>query len=421
MEFDRSILDGLKLSLSGDKGHVVIRSGRPHAPPTAEYSFGIEEEYFLSDATTLEARHSTPDDFFQAVNWSTGGQAMREMLQAQLEVATNVHVDVRDACQELKFLRHEASKVAAQFGLAIMASGTHPTASWRDSKLSPKARYHDMIDDLRVVGRRNMLCGMHVHVQLPDPEKRFAVMCSMVPYLPLFVALASSSPFWNGRATGLKGYRLAAYDELPRTGLPELFCTEDDYRAYVMALTRSGVMPDESYIWWAMRPSMRHPTLELRAPDSCTKLDDAIAIASLYRALARYLFRRLEDAGEVTTLDRAIAVENKWRAQRYGVDSLFVTKSGPVPLHDLLAELIGRITPDAEHLRCQAEVEHCKTIAQTGSSADHQLRAAELSAEPLAAVKSYIAETTIGVEPPNLDALTRLPEQRHVGTSPSPS
>jgi carboxylate-amine ligase len=399
MEFNRAIIDGLKLSLSGDNGHVVIRSSRPRAVSTAEYSFGIEEEYFLADATTLEARHTTPDDFFKAVNWSTGGQATREMLQAQLEIATNVHVDVRDACQELKFLRQEASKVAAQFGLAIMASGTHPTAFWRESKLSPKARYEDMIDDLRVVGRRNMLCGMHVHVQLPDPEKRLAVMCAMVPYLPLFIALAASSPFWNGRATGLKGYRLAAYDELPRTGLPELFHTEDDYRAYVKALTQSGVMPDESYIWWAMRPSMRHPTLELRAPDSCTKLDDAVAIASLYRALARYLFRRLEDGEDVTILDRAIAVENKWRAQRYGVECCFVTKSGPVPLPEFLSELIVRITPDAEQLHCGTEVEHCKAIARGGSSADHQLRVAELSADPLAAAKSYIAETTIGRAP----------------------
>src|SRR3982074_1307924 len=103
-----------------------------------------------------------------------------------------------------------------------------------------------------------------------------------------------------------------------------------------------------------MRPSMRHPTLELRAPDSCTKLEDAIAIASLYRALARYLFRRLEDGSQVTTLDRAIAIENKWRAQRYGVDSLFVTKSGPVPLHYWLSELIDRMTEDAQHLRCHA-------------------------------------------------------------------
>jgi carboxylate-amine ligase len=397
MEFDQAMLRGLKLSLSGDNRHVIIRSRAPTGVATAEYSFGIEEEYFLADAASLEARHTTPDDFFEAVNWSTGGQAMREMLQAQLEVATNIHVDVRDACQELKFLRQEASKVAGQFGLAIMASGTHPTAFWRDSRLSPKARYEEMIEDLRVVGRRNMLCGMHVHVQLPDPAKRFAVMCAMVPYLPLFIALASSSPFWNGRATGLKGYRLAAYDELPRTGLPELFRSEDEYQSYVKALTQSGVMPDESYIWWAMRPSMRHPTLELRAPDCCTKLEDAIAIASLYRALARHLFDRLANTEEVTILDRAIAVENKWRAQRYGVECSFVTKSGPVALPDFLAELIDQIADDAEHLGCGREIEHCKVIARLGSSADHQLRAAEQSAEPLEAAKRYIADATIGV------------------------
>jgi carboxylate-amine ligase len=397
MELNQAMLRGLKLSLSGDNRHVIIRSRAPTGAASAEYSFGIEEEYFLADAASLEARHTTPDDFFEAVNWSTGGQAMREMLQAQLEVATNVHVDVRDACQELKFLRQEASKVAGQFGLAIMASGTHPTAFWRDSRLSPKARYEEMIEDLRVVGRRNMLCGMHVHVQLPDPAKRFAVMCAMVPYLPLFIALASSSPFWNGRATGLKGYRLAAYDELPRTGLPELFRTEDAYQSYVEALTQSGVMPDESYIWWAMRPSMRHPTLELRAPDCCTQLEDAVAIASLYRALARHLFDRLASAEEVTILDRAIAVENKWRAQRYGVECSFVTKSGPVALPDFLAELIDRIADDAEHLRCRREIEHCKAIARLGSSADHQLRAAEQSAEPLDAAKRYIADATIGI------------------------
>ena len=395
MGFNQKIRQGLKVSLSGDSGHVVIRSSRHPRGTSTDYSFGIEEEYFLADARTLDVAQTTPDAFFEAVNWTTGGQAMREMLQAQLEVATNVHVDIRDAREELLFLRREAASVADQFGLAIMACGTHPTAVWRQSRLSPKARYEAMIDDLRLVGQRNMLCGMHVHVQLPDPGKRLAVMCAMIPYLPLFIALATSSPFWNSRATGLRGYRLAAYDELPRTGIPELFRTDAEYADYVNALTSSGAMPDESYIWWAMRPSMRHPTLELRAPDSCTRLDDAIAIASLYRALARHLDRQPDCAGHLTNVDRAIAIENKWRAQRYGVDCTFASRAGPLPLREMLWTLIERLSADAESLGCRAEVEHCKAIVAGGTSADHQIAASGAMSDDLDAVKTWIALATV--------------------------
>ena len=258
----------------------------------------------------------TPNELFEGANWSTGGLATREMLQAQLEVATNIHGDINDAREELKFLRREVAAVASQYGFVIMASATHPTASWRLSQPSPKVRYEEMIEDFKAVGHRNMLCGMHVHVQLPDADRRFAVMRAMIPYLPIFIALSTSSPFWKSADTGLKGYRLAAYDELPRSGLPELFENKQEFEEYVAALVKSGVMPDESYVWWGLRPSSRHPTLELRAPDVCTYIDDAVAIAALYRSLARYLYERPELSKRVTGVDRAIAVENKWRAQR---------------------------------------------------------------------------------------------------------
>jgi carboxylate-amine ligase len=396
MQFNNRIIEELKLTLSGDKSHVVIRSGRPFGSSESEYSFGIEEEFFLVDSTTLDVAHTTPNEFFEAVNWSTGGQAMREMLQAQLEVVTNVHVSVSDAREELKFLRDEASKVAGQFGLAIMACGTHPTASWKQSKLSPKPRYEEMIEDLRVVGERNMLCGMHVHVQLPDPSRRFPVMRAMIPFIPLFIALATSSPFWSARSTGLKGYRLAAYDELPRTGLPEMFENEGEYKEYVHSLVSSGVIPDETYIWWTMRPSARHPTLELRAPDSCTILPDAIAIASLYRALVRHLDRQPNCGAGLTVVDRAIAVENKWRAQRYGVQCTFASKEGGIGVGDLLDKTVKLLAQDAEALSCVDELEHCRKIISRGTSADAQLRAARQSDQPLYAAKRWIASATIG-------------------------
>lgn len=393
MRFDPEIQKLLQLGLSRDKRQLVIRSAVGHEH-VSEYSFGIEEEYFLADETTFQAAVQTPNELFEAANWLTGGQAMREMLQAQLEVATNIHLDTLDAREELKFLRREVAKVAAQYGLVIMACGTHPTAAWPQSQPSPKPRYEAMIEDLQAVGHRNMLCGMHVHVQLPKAENRFAVMQAIIPYIPLFIALSTSSPFWSARDTGLKGYRLAAYDELPRTGLPEAFENENQYQEYVGALKKSGVIPDETFIWWAVRSSSRHPTLELRAPDVCTFVDDAVAIASLYRSLVRHLCERPALLEPLSIVDRAIAVENKWRAQRYGTECIFASKDGPIEARAMLSALIEQIAEDASALGCTWEVDQCKLILERGSSADYQIRAYGEAGGKVSAVKKWIASAT---------------------------
>jgi carboxylate-amine ligase len=165
---------------------------------------------------------------------------------------------------------------------------------------------------------------------VPDPARRIELIRRLTPFPPLFIALSTSSPFWRCSNTGLKGYRLAAYDELPRTGIPELFESEDDYNAYVDALVRAGCIQDASHIWWPLRPSLKYPTIELRAPDCCTRLEDAMAIACLFRALTWFLFRTGDSPPGAGMLIRSLAVENKWRAQRYGVGATFVTPSGSV-------------------------------------------------------------------------------------------
>lgn len=144
-----------------------------------------------------------------------------------------------------------------------------------------------------------------------------------------------------------------------------------------------------------MRPSMRHPTLELRAPDTCTFVDDAVAIASLYRCLTRHLYQRPHLSKEVTAVERAIAVENKWRAQRYGTDCIFASKDGPVTISELLSGIIDDIAGDAEALNCAAEIEHCRTIVARGSSAEFQLRAYRENGDDIAAVSRWIATATI--------------------------
>jgi carboxylate-amine ligase len=355
---------------------TLVPAGQPERTFTTDdqFQFGIEEEYFLCDAQTLQVPAETPDALFKRANFGVTGNIGREFLQAQIEVATEPHTNAGDARRELLRLRQSAAAAAAEHGLSIAACSTHPMAHWREAVQSPKDRYTDVMDALQMIGQRNMLCGMHVHVEFPDPSRRVDVMMRMLPYVPLFIALSASSPFWQSHATGLKGYRLAAYDELPRTGLPELFRNNAEYEAYVDAMVLSGAMQDASHLWWAVRVSLKYPTLELRAPDCCTRLDDGLALASLYRALARFLYDHPDHNAEIDVVDRSIAVENKWRAQRYGVQGSFVTRSGAISVGDMVANLIDLIAADAEALGCAGELDHCRSIVTEGTSADAQLR-----------------------------------------------
>jgi carboxylate-amine ligase len=367
----------------------------------ANYRIGIEEEYFLVDAATKSVTRAMPKHFLDAAKKATGGQVMGEFLQSQVEVVSLPHNDIKTAREELRHLRQTVGKVAAEHGLAILAAGTHPTADWGRSQQSEGDRYNAVMDDLQMIGQRNMLCGLHVHVELPDPDERVDVMTRMLPYLPLFIALATSSPFWRSRPTGLKGYRLAAYDELPRTGVPELFHTKEEFDSYVDALVKAGVMQDSSYIWWSMRPSLKHPTLELRAPDVPTLVDDSIAIAALWRALARRLTRNPSLNGKLNAVSRAIVVENKWRAQRYGVHGTFVADGGAVSVAEMVEQVLEETAEDAEALNCLSEMRRCRTIVGAGTSADAQIAVYENHgkkedrAQALQAVKDWLAVATL--------------------------
>jgi carboxylate-amine ligase len=365
------------------------------------FTFGIEEEYFLVDAETKVVARDVPPAFFSDAKKASEGRISTEFLQPQIEVISSPHVNMADARAELRMLRRTVSTVAARYGLAILAAGTHPTAFWREALQTDKQRYDTVMDDLQMIGQRDLLCGLHVHVELPDPDQRVNVMYRILPYLPLLLALSTSSPFWQARRTGLKGYRLAAYDELPRTGLPELFRTQEEFDAYVAALVRAGVIKDSSYVWWAIRPSLNNPTLELRAPDSCTLVEDSLAIAALYRTLARHLHVNRSRNSDLDAVGRAIIIENKWRAQRYGVQGTFVTQDGAVTVADMLERVISDTAPDAAALGCTAEINRCRAIVGAGTSADAQLAVFEAHTKigsrdaALRAVTEWIAAATL--------------------------
>lgn len=364
-----------------------------------QFTFGIEEEFFLHDTATNQVAVRTPEVLFRDANLATGERVEREFLQAQAESVTRPHSSMTFARQEIEFIRRVLSDLAAEHGLSLLACGTHPTAQWRRSQQTEKGRYDRAMDDLRMLGRRDMLCGMHVHVAFPDPSRRVEVMYRLIPYLPLLVALSTSSPFWTSEDTGLKGYRLAAYDELPRTGLPELFRSSDEYETYVGALVRAGIIEDSSFIWWMVRPSPKYPTLELRAPDCCTRVEDALAIAALYRILVHHLYRHPSVNQGVDIAARALAIENKWRAQRYGVPASFVTEKGAVSVADYLEDILEITREDARILECN-EADGCRRIVTHGTSADAQLAAynshlLQGSDAALGAVIAWIEKATL--------------------------
>nr|WP_269152143.1 carboxylate-amine ligase [Xanthobacter oligotrophicus] len=369
-----------------------------------DYSFGIEEEFFVVDAETNAVQRRMPSGFFDELKDILGDSVSVEMLQSQLELATRPSTGAGSALDQLKGLRRTVADVAAEHGLGLIAAGTHPTATWDGVRATKANRFDGVMNDLKMLGERNMVCGLHVHVELPDPDERVDVMRRMVPYIPHFIALSTSSPFWGAKQTGLMGYRLAAYDELPRTGLPEMFENAAAYERYIDAMVEARAITDSSYVWWALRPARQLPTLELRAPDSCTRIEDTVAIAALYRALARFLVRNRHHNKDVGTVDRAIADENKWRAQRYGIHGSFVdlVQRRAVSVRDAVDGLVHLVGEDAEALGCLDALLHVRTIAEAGTSADVQLAVFQEAqhrtgkrGEALDAVKTWLAHATL--------------------------
>lgn len=370
----------------------------------SDYTFGIEEEFFVVDAATLNSAKTLPAQFLTRCRDRLGDRVSLELLQSQIETQTAPHRSAAAALAELRELRAGVARVAAEFDVAIVASGTHPFAAWQGQKHTERARYRMVMNDLQMLGHRNLLCGLHVHVGLPDPSRRVEIMTRALPYLPLFLALSTSSPFWCGRSTGLLSYRPAAYDELPRTGLPPAFRHQEDYDRFLDQLTRAGIIPDASYIWWSIRPSMAHPTLELRIADACSTADDAVAIAALYRALIHRLDRDPSYGPPVDAVMRAVTEENRWRIQRAGLDARIVDFNGrsSTVARVAIKRLVSELATDARMLGGADDLEGIASILDFGTSAHRQLevfanaREADHSREDaLQRVASWLVRATL--------------------------
>ncbi|MBT5013755.1 MAG: carboxylate-amine ligase [Rhodospirillaceae bacterium] len=371
------------------------------------FTIGIEEEYLLVERDSRDLASDPPDSLMAECEKQLKELVKPEFLKSQIEVATGVCSSIAQARRDLGKLRRTVADIADGYGYAPIAASTHPLSEWPHQHHTDKERYNALANDMQGVARRLLICGMHVHVGIDDDELRIDLMNQASYFLPHLLALSTSSPFWRGEDTGLKSYRLSVFDELPRTGLPERFDSFAEYQRHVDILCKAGTIKDPSMLWWDIRPSCNFPTLEMRISDICTRFEDAVTIAAVFVCVIHMLYRLRRDNQRWRMYANMLISENRWRAQRYGLDEglLDFGKGAIVPSGELMEELIDLIGEDAAALGCTDEVARIRTIVSDGTSAHMQVAtynaAIEGGAEPKqaldAVVDMLIDETVRGV------------------------
>lgn len=335
--------------------------------------FGIEEEYLLVDLSSRDVPTCAPQGLVKACRHIFGAQLAEEMFQCQLELTTPVLHDLNEARACLVQQRTRLAEVMPEFGLGLVSVGAHPFANGLATRNTDSPRYRFLFEDYRLIARSSLLCGLHVHVGVPEGQDRIRLMNQLLHWLPPLLALSASSPFWLGEPTGSMSYRRAICGQWPRMELPDEFPSETAFQAYVGWLLGSGSIRSENDIWWLIRPSARFPTLELRITDACPSVEDAICIAGLFRTFVAHALAHPQP--RPGRKQRLVVTENYWRARQQGIHARYLDETG-CNARDISAWLDlaeERFGETAHALGDQGAFTQARRIAQSGGSADRQL------------------------------------------------
>ncbi|WP_111559078.1 carboxylate-amine ligase [Paracoccus sediminilitoris] len=338
-----------------------------------DFTLGIEEEYLLVDADTGDLAPA-PQALMDACTADLGDQVSPEFLRCQIEIGTPVSANVTEARDHLRRLRACVARHAADHGLAPISASCHPLADWRDQDHTDKDRYNQLSRNLGSVAQRMVICGMHVHVGIPDKAQRIDLMNQLSYFLPHLLALSASSPFWQGQDTGLASYRTTVFGGMPRTGLPPLMRSWDEYERSIKALTDLEVIEDSSKIWWDLRPSNKFQTLETRICDACPRIEDAVTLAALIQATLRMLWRLSRSNIRWREYDNFLLGENRWRAMRYGTSEGLIDFGARqiVPFDQIAEDWLALIAQDADALDSQPQVARLRDMVARGTAAQAQ-------------------------------------------------
>ncbi len=360
------------------------------------FSIGIEEEYQTIDPETFDLRSHIQTELMAMGRLVMKEKVKSEMHQAVVEVGTGVCRNMAEAREDLVDLRRHMVGLAEKHGLALVAGATHPFADWRVQDISPDERYTQVVEDMQLVARSNLIFGLHVHVGVEDRETAIHLMNQVRYFLPHLLALSTNSPFWLGMKTGLKSYRCKVFDKFPRTNIPDTFTCWADYEAFVNLLIRTNCIDNAKKIWWDVRPHPFFPTIEVRICDLPMRVNETLGIAALIQATVYTLWKLLEKNQAWRPYSRALIMENKWRASRYGIQGSLIDfgRETEVPERQLLEEYLQMVDEAVDELGSRQEIEHVRWIMEHGTGADRQLEVFERSGNDLRQVVQFMVDET---------------------------
>lgn len=369
-------------------------------------TIGIEEEYQTVDPETRDLRSHIDTEIISKGKMVLKEAVKAEMHQSVVEVGTGVCQSIKDGAQQLKALRREIVNLAKQNGLRLAAAGTHPFADWRKQDIYPDERYYTIVQDLKMVARANLIFGLHVHVGIEDREVQIQLMNAARYFLPHILALSTNSPFWLGMDTGLKSYRGKVFDKFPRTNIPDYFPSWGEYDSFVNLLVKTNCIDNAKKIWWDIRPHPNFPTLEFRICDVPMRADETMAIAALIQATIAKLYKLYAANQGFRLYRRALIMENKWRASRYGIEGKIIDfgKQIEVPVRDLIYEYLDFIDDVVDELGSRQEINYIHRILEHGTGADRQLRIFQETGDLTKVVDYIIYETEAGLSSELADA-----------------
>ncbi len=362
-------------------------------------SIGIEEEYQTIDPETRDLRSHIQMEILDKAKLKVAERVKPEMHQAVVEVGTKVCRDIKEAREDMRNLRHEMISLASENGLMLGAASTHPFADWKVQEIYPDERYRQVVEDMQLVARANLVFGLHVHVGIEDRDTSIHIMNSLRYFLPHILALSTNSPFWMGMETGFKSYRCKVFERFPRTGIPDVFSNWADYETFINLLVKTNCIDNGKKIWWDIRPHPFFETIEVRVCDIPMRLDETIAIAALIQATAAMLWKLHASNKSYRIYGRALISENKFRACRYGLDGKLIDfgKEEEVPTEKLMHEYLHLIDDVVDELGSRDEIEYIHEMLKMGSGADRQLKVYHETGDLKKVVDYIVEETRVGV------------------------